>query len=205
MAGSEGARRLTEKPLERDELRDEAIELVHERRAANAESGHEVRPPPHSDGLAVPGMDADRALELDLVQAGDELTEFDRVELQVRLGEIHPPMEPDADAVKVGDDGAGARPDDDRGRHSGPHRCLLKRGALEQLGELVVRHITDLLRGPTAALGIEPPDRTEPAVRDRTIREPPGRPEVERVEHARYMAFGEAARRARRHRRTTPQ
>jgi len=124
------------------------------------------------------------------VQAGDELTECDRVELQVRLGEIHPPMEPDADAVKVRNDGSGARADHDRGRHSGPHGCLLEHGALEQFLELVVRHITDLLDGPAPKLGIEAPDRTETAARDGTIREPPGRPKVERVEQAGDMGFG---------------
>ena len=128
------------------------------------------------------------------MEAGDQLPDRHRIEARIRVVEIHPGVEPDPHPAAVGDELARPRPSHRGRRDAGSERRLLERRALEQLGELLVGDVADLLDRPTAALGVQPPDRAEPPARDGPVREPPPRPEVERREDARDMIVGEHAR-----------
>ena len=185
MAGPQGTRRTAEVPLEGDELRNERIEFVGERGMTSAESGDELAPSGSGDGRRIPGIEADRAGETDLVQAGHQPPELDWIQVKIGVAQVRPAVESRPHAVGVGDDLGRTRPTHLRCRNPGGKRGLLERCPLEELDELVVRGVDDLLDRPSSAFGVEPPDRAEPPTRDRSVREPSPRPEVERVEQGR--------------------
>src|SRR4051812_43861909 len=83
VARPELARRSAEVRLKGDELREQRVELVGERSAAAAERLDQLRPPRRPDRLGVPRVDADRAGEVDTVQAGDELPDSHRIEVPI--------------------------------------------------------------------------------------------------------------------------
>jgi hypothetical protein len=57
--------------------------------------------------------------------------------------------------------------------------------------DLIVIVVDDLLDRPRPAIGIQPPDRTEPPARDWSVREPSRRPEIEGAEQRGNVAFRE--------------
>ena len=190
------ARRAAEVRLHGDQLRDERIELIGERGVTCAERADELGPSRSPDRFRVPGVEADRAREVDAVEAGDQPPDVHRIEARIRVVKIHPGVEPDSHPAAVGDELARARTSHRRRRDTGGERRLLERRALEQLGEVLVGDVADLFDRPAAALGIQPPDRAEPPARDRPVREPSPRPEVERREDGRDMTVAERAMRA---------
>ena len=68
---------------------------------------------------------------------------------------------------------------------------LLEGRAFQDLGELVFGGLTDLFDCPASGLGVQPPDRAEPAARERSVRELSPRSEVECREQARDVVLGE--------------
>ena len=194
VTGSERARRAAEERLHGDQLRDERIELIGERGVIRAERADELGPPRRPDRFRVPGVDADRAGEVDAVEAGDQPPNGQRIEVRIRVVKLHPGVEPDPHLAAVGDVLTRARASHRRRRDAGGERRLLKRRALEQFGQLTIGDIADLFERPAARLGIQPPDRAEPPARDGSVRESPPRPEVERREDRRNMTVVERGR-----------
>ena len=186
MTGPEVARRTAEVRLQGDQLREQRIELVGERGATSAERLDQLGPSHRPDRLRVPRVDADRAREVDTVEAGDELPDLHRIEVRIRVVEVDPTVEPDPHATALGDDLARPRPSHRGRRDAGGEHGLLERRALEQLGHFAIGDVvTDLLDRPAPALRVQPPDRPEPPARDGPARQPSPRPEVERIEDAR--------------------
>ena len=106
------------------------------------------------------------------MQAGDQPADVHRVEARIRVGELHPGMEPDSRPAAAGD--ALARPRaSHRGRGvAGGERRLLEGGGVEQLGEVLAGDVIDLLDRPAAALEwAASPDGAEPPARDRSVRD----------------------------------
>ena len=155
------------------------------------EHAHQLGPSLSPDRLRVPGVEADRACEVDAVEAGDQLPKVHRIEVRIRVVEVHPGVEPDSHPAAVGDDLARPRPSHRGRRNTGGERRLLERRALEQFGDVLVGGIADLFDRPAPALGIQPPDRAEPPAGDGAVRQPSPRPEVERREDGRKMTVVE--------------
>ena len=191
MTGPELARRTAEVRLHGDQLRKQRVELIGERGVTCPERAHQLGPSLSPDRFRVPGVDADRACEVDAVEAGDQLPKVHRIEARVRVVEVHPGVEPDSHPAAVADDLARPRPSHRGRRNTGGVHRLLERRALEQLGDLLVGGIADLLDRPAPALGIQPPDRAEPPAGDGPVREPSPRPEVERREDGRDVTVVE--------------
>ena len=192
MAGAQRAGRRSEVSLQGDEIRRQRCQLVRERRPAIDQRRDDLRPAGGPDRLAVPGVDADRAHEVDVVEAGHEPADLARIEVEIRILEIDPLVDPDVEAVGIGDQRAISGATDLRCRDTGGARCFLKGCAVDDLGQLVVGHIIDLLDRPAAGVGVEAPDRAEPATRDRPVGEPAARPEVERREQRRDVTLAKA-------------
>ena len=114
------------------------IELIGERGVTCPEHADELGPSRGPDRFRVPGVDADRACEVDAVEAGDQPPKVHRIEVRVRVVKVHPGVEPDSHPAAVGDDLARPRPSHRGRRNTGGERRLLERRTLEQLGDVVV-------------------------------------------------------------------
>ena len=191
VTGSQVSRRTPEVLLECNDLRDERGQLVGERGATPAERGNDLGPSVVTDRLGVPGIDADRSCEVHAVEPGNQGPELDRIEVEIGVLQVHPGVEPDADLVDWGDQVAGGCSAYAGCRHAGCEGGLLEGRAFQDLGELVFGGLTDLFDCPASGLGVQPPDRAEPAARERSVRELSPRSEVECREQARDVVLGE--------------